>query len=69
MMARKKITPVPQHIEPEAETRDNAATQGGGQEGHGFAPGDDLITEPSPAHLGSRIASQATATSACPEAK
>ena len=38
-MARKKISPGPQHVELEAETRDNAATQGGGQEGHGFAPG------------------------------
>ena len=39
MMARKKSTPGPQHVEPEDETQDNEATQGGGQEGHGFAPG------------------------------
>ena len=38
-MARKKTTPGPQHVESEDETQDNDATQGGGQEGHGFAPG------------------------------
>ena len=39
MMARKKNSPGPQHVEREAETQDNAATHGGGQEGHGVAPG------------------------------
>ena len=38
-MARKKSSPGPQHIERKDEALDNEATQGGGQEGHGFAPG------------------------------
>ncbi len=39
LMARKKTTPGPQHVEAEAETQDSEAMQGGGQKGHGFAPG------------------------------
>ena len=37
-MARKKSTPGPQHAEPEDKNQDIEGTQGGGQEGYGFAP-------------------------------
>src|SRR3954453_2459135 len=39
MMARKKTTPGSQRVESESENQDTEETQGGGQEGHGFAPG------------------------------
>ncbi len=38
-MARKKSTPGQQQIEPEDKNQEVEATQGGGQGGHGFAPG------------------------------
>ncbi len=38
-MARKKTTTASQRVQPEDDSQDVAATQGGGQEGHGFAPG------------------------------
>ncbi len=37
-MARKKTAPGPQHVERKDEALDDEVTQGGGQEGHGFAP-------------------------------
>jgi hypothetical protein len=38
-MARKKSTSGPQHVERKDEAQGSEATHGGGQEGHGFAPG------------------------------
>src|SRR4051812_41647119 len=39
MMARKKSSPGPQHVERNDETQNDEVTQDGGQEGHGVAPG------------------------------